>query len=185
VHYQQNKGADQVVAAITIPPNKTPAFVSIDPEALGSDGERLRQATDEILRHGTQLLDPYLEEGRGADRAAIDESLDAISLLPHGWDSYSAPAPSVVAVRHAKVLVKEADQFGMLPARVEPSVMGGVGVTFSSGNREAVIEFYNKGSAHALFTDEVAGDMRTEPISTDLAGYQKFLIEVRTYLDDK
>lgn len=168
-----------------MPRKKVSAFVPIGPQALGGDGERLRQAMDEILRHGTQLLDRYLEETGGADRATIDDSLDAISLLPHGWDSYSAPAPSIVAVQNAKGLVNEADRFGMLPIRVEPSAMGGVGVRFSNGDREVVVEFYNKGSAHALFAGDVTGDMRTEPISTDLAGYQRFLGEVRTYLHDK
>ena len=173
------------MATITAPRKKVPAFLSIDPRAVGSDGETLRQVTDEILRHGTQLLDPYLEETRGADRTTIDDSLDAISLLPHGWDSYSAPAPSIVAVQNAKALVNEADRFGMLPIRVEPSAMGGIGVRFSNGDREVVVEFYNLGSAHALFADDVTGDMRTKPVSTDLAGYQRFLSEVRTYLHDK
>jgi hypothetical protein len=173
------------VATITLPRKKASAFLSIDPQALGSDAETLRQMTDEILRHGTQLLDPYLEETGGADRATIDDSLDAISLLTHDWDSYSAPAPSIVAVENAKGLVNEADRFGMLPIRVEPSAMGGVGVRFSNGDREVVVEFYNQGSAHALFADDVTADMMTKPVSTDLAGYQRFLSEARTYLHDK
>src|SRR5260370_42655951 len=114
----------------------------------------------------------YSKPPSGVDRTTIDDSLDAISLLPHGWDSYSAPAPSIVAVQNAKALVNEADRIGMLPIRVEPSAMGGVGVRFSKGDREAVVEFYNKGSAHALFADDVTGDTRTEPVSTGLAGDQ-------------
>lgn len=60
--------------------------------------------------------------------------------------------------------------------------MGGVGVRFSKGNREVVIEFYSKGNAHALFADDVSGDMRTEPVCTELPGYQRFVSDVCTYL---
>src|SRR5262249_2590251 len=98
--------------------------------------------------------------------------LDELKDLGDGWDSYSPPAPSSVAIANARALVQEAGGLNTAPERVEPSAMGGVGVTFASGLREVVIEFYNKGTAHALFSDDATGDMRTQPVPTDASGYR-------------
>jgi hypothetical protein len=171
-------------------PQKAMPAIEIDPEAYGDEGQDLGQQAEEAFRHHRLLYtgiaaDDVDEAEPDTDLTRILDSLDQIALLPDRWDSYSAPAPSIVAVQNAKLLVNEADRFDMLPIRVEPSAMGGVGVTFSSGSREVVIEFYNKGSAHALFADDLTGDMRTEPVSTDLTGYQNFLSEVRTHFHDK
>jgi hypothetical protein len=115
-------------------------------------------------------------------RSSFCDSLDALKTLEDGWDSYSAPAPSHAAIENAKALANEADTLHTTPERVEPSAMGGVGVTFSAGEREVVIEFYNSGTAHALFSDEATGDMRTQAVATDASGYRSFIGEVRKYL---
>jgi len=110
------------------------------------------------------------------------DALDALKDLKDGWNSYSAPAPNPVAIENAKALVKETERLGTTPERVEPSAMGGVGVTFASGHREIVIEFYNRGTAHALFSDDATGDMQTQAVSTDRDGYRRVIGEVRKYL---
>ena len=107
--------------------------------------------------------------------------LDALKKLPHDWDSYSAPAPSAAAVKNAKVPVIEAGKLGAEPERVEPSAMG-VGVTFSAGRREAVIEFYNDGTAHALFSDDATGEMNTRAVSTTRDGRRGIIGEIRKHL---
>ncbi len=108
--------------------------------------------------------------------------LDALKKLSHDWDSYSAPAPSRAAVKNAKALVLEAGKLGAEPERVEPSAMGGVGVTFSAGPREVVVEFYNNGTAHALFSDDATGDMSTRAVSTTREGRHGIIGEVRNHL---
>ena len=121
----------------------------------------------------------------GCDEKRIQELLaevDALKKLPHGWDSYSAPPPSRAAVKNAKALVIEAGQLGAEPERVEPSAMGGVGVTFSAGRREVVLEFYNNGAAHALFSDDATGDMSTRAVSTTRDGRRGIIGEVRKHL---
>jgi predicted DNA-binding antitoxin AbrB/MazE fold protein len=108
--------------------------------------------------------------------------LDAFGRLENGWDSYRAPAPSTLAIQKAKALVLEAKKRQSVLERVEPSAMGGVGVTFAAGNREVVVEFYNNGTAHVLYADDVTGDMRTEPVSTDPAGYRELIDKAQEYL---
>jgi hypothetical protein len=117
-----------------------------------------------------------------AIRSPFCDRLDALRTLDDGWDSYSAPAPNTTAIENAKGLVNEAGALDTTPERVEPSAMGGVGVTFSAADREAVIEFYNNGTAHALFSDETTGNMHTQAVSTDAAGYRGIIGEVRKYL---
>ena len=108
--------------------------------------------------------------------------LDSLKNLSEGWDSYSAPAPNTMAVENAKALVKEADKSDTSPERVEPSATGGIGVTFSTAGREVVIEFYNPGTAHALFSDDATGEMKTLAVSIGRDGYRKVIGEVRKYL---
>jgi hypothetical protein len=124
-----------------------------------------------------------IDNASGLDKLLAQ--LDSLKNLPEGWDSYSALAPHAMAVENAKALVNEAGELGTEPERVEPSAMGGVGVTFSAGGREVVIEFYNNGTAHALFSNDATGDMSTRAVSTDSDGYIVIIGKVRKYLYGK
>ncbi len=68
-----------------------------------------------------------------------------------------------------------------IPERVEPSAMGGVGFTFSAGSRDVVVEFYNNGTAHALFSDDSTHEMDTRPVSPNVNSYRIILEEIRNY----
>jgi hypothetical protein len=107
--------------------------------------------------------------------------LDSLSKLKNGWNSYSAPPPTTLAIENAKLLVSEACSCNTIPERVEPSAMGGVGVTFSGGSREIVIEFYNNGTAHALFADNLTKEMDTRPVLPNVNSYRVILEEIRNY----
>ena len=52
------------------------------------------------------------------------ERLNSLRELEAGWNSYSAPAPSAVAIDHLKWFLGVAYREGVLPERVEPSAMG-------------------------------------------------------------
>jgi hypothetical protein len=107
--------------------------------------------------------------------------LDSFSKLKNGWNSYSSPAPTTLAIENAKMLVSEACANDTIPERVEPSAIGGVGVTFSAESREVVVEFYNNGTAHALFADNLTHAMDTRPVSPNLNSYRVILEEIRNY----
>ncbi len=133
-------------------------------------------------KKGRLLGDSALQLERVRKSDELLAELDALKKLPDGWDSYAAPAPRPAAVKNAKALVIEAGKLGVGPERVEPSAMGGVGVTFSAGRREVVVEFYNNGTAHALFSDDATGDMNTQAVSTTRDGRGGIIGEVRKYL---
>ena len=71
---------------------------------------------------------------------------------------------------------------GLIPERIEPSAMGGVGVRFTAGSREVAVETYNTGAAHALFSDLATEDLDTAPVVPGVEGYNKLLHDIRRYL---
>jgi hypothetical protein len=110
------------------------------------------------------------------------ERASELGELQKGWNSYSAPAPTAAVISNAKTLLAVAAAAGILPQRIEPSAMGGVGVTFLAGNREVTVEFYNAGNAHALFADNDTEALDTAPVALDVEGYERLLQQVRRYL---
>jgi hypothetical protein len=108
--------------------------------------------------------------------------LSKMATLVKGWNGYSATPPTAAAIKNAKALLTRACAVGIIPERVEPSAMGGVGVTFSAGSREAAVEFYNNGTAHALFADSRTEDLDTEAVTPNADGYGRFLARARRHL---
>jgi hypothetical protein len=105
-----------------------------------------------------------------------------LGKLNKGWNSYSAPAPTSAAIGKAKTLLTRASVAGIVPERIEPSAMGGVGVTFAAGSREVAVEFYNAGNVHALFSDSETESLDTAPVALGVEGYDRLLQQVRRYL---
>jgi hypothetical protein len=105
-----------------------------------------------------------------------------LGKLKKGWNSYSAQAPTPAAIGNAKTLLTLASVAGIIPERIEPSAMGGVGVTFTAGSREVAVEFYNAGTAHALFSDNETGALDTAPVAPGVEGYSRLLQKVGRYL---
>lgn len=171
-------------------------------QPLGPDAEGETWKPGKAVNRDLTLLRPYcdpeytlefrqaianrsvgqLTVGNARGSRELLAELDALKKLPHGWDSYSAPAPSPAAVRNAKALLIEAAKLGAEPERVEPSAMGGVGVTFSAGRREVVVEFYNNATAHALFSDDATGEMGTRAVPTSRDGCRGIIDEVGKHL---
>lgn len=125
--------------------------------------------------------EPSTVEVRGEEKALL-ALLDSFAKLESGWNGYSAPVPSCAAIDNAKKLVNEAFATETFPDRVELSAIGGVGVAFTAGNREVVVEFYNNKTAHSLFADNATHEMDTRPVSPYLNSYQELLSDVGKFL---
>jgi hypothetical protein len=113
------------------------------------------------------------------------QQLESFAELQAGWNSYSAPTPSQAAINNAKALVVEAIDLGLAIERVEPSAMGGIGVTFEAEPKEVVVEFYNNGTAHALFANDKTVEMSTRSVRCDASGYRLLIDEVGKFLNAK
>ena len=59
--------------------------------------------------------------------------------------------------------------------------MGGIGFTFTRSTMKAYVEFSNKGTVHALFSDGT-NDPRVEKVETTKAGFATLIERVTTYL---
>jgi hypothetical protein len=108
--------------------------------------------------------------------------LGAFTQLNDGWNGYSAPAPNAAAIAAAGLFLNLMRQEHFPPTRIAPSAMGGVGITRRQGERKVYVEFYNDGSAHALFSSGLAG-MNTRPVPADPSGALAFVAEMRNYLN--
>src|SRR5438128_7762549 len=104
--------------------------------------------------------------------------LDGLTSLSDGWNSYAAPAPSASAVAAARAFLTILQQEDYPPTRIAPSVMGGVGITHRRGGRKVYVEFYNDGTAHALFSSGLGG-METRKLPADSAATRQFIAEMR------
>lgn len=175
-------------------------FLAANARAAGEDTRPLIRPEYEVVGKQVQIARTFIAQeetniskvikacsGTNKPRPAqsprsLGELVSELRKLQKGWNGYTAPAPAAVAVENAKTLLAEAELIGIIAERVEPSAMGGVGVTFTARFREVVVEFYNTGTAHALFADNETEDLRTEPVPTDRDGHRSFFEKVRQYL---
>jgi hypothetical protein len=117
------------------------------------------------------------------DWLGIAEKLDGFSALEKGWDGYKAAPPAAVPLEFAKAFLDLLRRNRSLPSRVAPSVVGGVGLTFRKERRKVYVEFSNKGTVHALFSDGESEPV-VQKVAPDLAGYRALFAKMRAYLDE-
>jgi len=136
------------------------------------------------------ILESHLDDevvGNQPPRGKFEKwyaKLQGLSQLNQGWDSYKAPAPTPLALRTAESYLDILRLVRWEPARLDASVMGGVGITHRVGTRKVYVEFYNDGKVHALFSDrDRPRDMETTRIRTDVQSYYRFIAKARGYLN--
>jgi hypothetical protein len=103
-------------------------------------------------------------------------------LVP-GWNGGRAPAPTLPAIANTVRFLLAMTEAGYRPTRVAPSAVGGVGVTRRVGDRKALVEFFNNGSANALFADDATQQMQTHHVAVTPQGFRDILGKMREYLD--
>jgi hypothetical protein len=75
--------------------------------------------------------------------------------LKDDWNSYKATAPNAFAIENARNFIKLLPN----PYRVNPSAMGGVGITYKKSSLKAYVEFYNNpGKTGLLMCDDLYQD---------------------------
>lgn len=104
--------------------------------------------------------------------------------LATGWNGYSAAPPNEKAIQTADRYLGALRSSSWEPDRLEPSAMGGVGITHRRNGKKVYIEFYNDGRVHALFSER--GDpprMSTQPVGADPLSFEQFIAKARSYLN--
>jgi hypothetical protein len=143
----------------------------------------------EALEHYNRPVSAALQALPAPSRTLPDDywtglgsRIDGMANLTDGWDSYRAQVPNVIARQKAKDYLAELCEQNTRPTRVAPSVVGGIGITHRKGNRKVYVEFNNKGSVLALYSD---GQMKPQVVSVETtpAGYRALMLRIKEYLD--
>jgi len=179
-----------------------PRSKAITARSSAAASECIRDAISEIRDH---FESAFASEGRDAwDRLSAGDPesdvsplikhhppewsevfsrLDRLSGLRDGWNSYAAPRPAQDAISNAREFLNVLLAARLMPTRVRPSAIGGVGITFRRGIRKVYVEFLNNGHAHVLFSDGV-GDPDVREIGESYQDYLTLISETRNYLND-
>jgi hypothetical protein len=107
----------------------------------------------------------------------------SFTRLSPGWNGGRAPAPTLAAIGNAARFVFAMAEAGYRPTRIAPSAVGGVAMTRRVGERKALVEFFNDGSASALFADDATRQMETQRVPVTPGGLRDLLDKSREYLD--
>jgi len=114
-------------------------------------------------------------------RAECEKRLVWMRLLRRGWDSYDADPPTPGARRAALAFCRAACSLDRPPDRVNPSVAGGVGVTFAAGPRQAYVEFANRGAA-ILACYGHGGEPEVSMVSSEPGGFSETVGRIESHL---
>jgi hypothetical protein len=115
------------------------------------------------------------------DVSAWLEKLKALRELGADWNHRGAEPPTEWAITAAESFLVAMGKQGIVPTRVAASAIGGVGITRRVGDRMAYVEFYNNGTACALFSlDE--GDGETFKLGVDSVSFARILEQMDAYL---
>jgi hypothetical protein len=109
--------------------------------------------------------------------------LDALETPPKDWNPSLGPLPTPGVLSQTRAFLAQLRLAGKMPSRLSLSVIGGIGITFRRGERKVYVEFSNKGSVHALFSDN-STDPEVKRIPQDVTGYSNLIEEVEQYLHE-
>ncbi len=113
---------------------------------------------------------------------ALDQ-LDDMQTVVDGWNGYSAPAPSTLAINNARQFVYELYTVVPSALRVAPSAIGGVGITLSKREKAVYVEFYNDGSIYRMLINNGI-DTDVQPVRSDAHNLGLLASEATDYIDN-
>lgn len=119
---------------------------------------------------------------RSYDLSRWGSNLDRMRQLKQGWDGYSAPIPSHVAIVSARDFLSALTEANLQPSRVAPTVQGGVGITHKKKGRRVYVEFFNNGVVCALYSDN-SSMPRSERVIPYRDRFRELTRKIRDYLD--
>jgi hypothetical protein len=129
-----------------------------------------------------QVIFPQRPEEQSKKWRQVFAKLRSYSSLVDGWDGYCAPPPLPTALKKVHGFLYALRHSHLRPTRLNPSVVGGIGVTFRKCQRKSYVEFYNDGTIHALFSDGES-EPRTCQVLPTPAGYRPLIMEIQEYLN--
>jgi len=122
----------------------------------------------------------------------LDARLDGFRNLRRGWDSYKAQPPTETVIGIVRAFLAVLRVEWREPDRLNPSAVGGVGLTFYRPglrcDRSVYVEFLNR-SDRVLAVQSGSGEIPDKPVivdvATDAAGVRVLAAWAREYLEEK
>lgn len=124
-------------------------------------------------QHGSQQDNDWLPRWKS--------TIDSFRDLEPGWDGYGCEPPSTLALAIVMDFLFELTTRDVEPARIAPSVVNGVGITFRDNQRSVYVEVYNDATVYALFSD--GANVRTQPVRTSRRDFAHLILEIQAYLN--
>lgn len=126
------------------------------------------QRTGEVLEYWQRSLgqSKFLRVKYGLIDA--EGTLDRLSRLESGWDSYGAAPPGPEAIQLSKEVLNQLAGDLILPSTIVPSAEGGVSIYFMTGDRTAFVETNNEG-VQALVMYDRNGALDVLEIGRDIS----------------
>jgi hypothetical protein len=109
--------------------------------------------------------------------------LSHIATLRRGWNGYTADPPNQTSVHLARSAIDALHSLNFRPSFVGPSAEGGVGITFSRGNKRAVLEIYNDGEAISLMAIDGHQPQASDVPPTE-QGFTRTLAAIKAFIDN-
>lgn len=139
-----------------------------------------------VLRTNTVKVIPRVRRARHSDKRRLRSKLLAklrrTMSLEKGWNGYEAAPPTWIAYGAARELLRSMFRAEILPVRVAPSVVGGIGVTAMRDDREVYIEVSNLGTVHAVYSRGTA-EPDIESYTLSESGIAALIARMRDHLD--
>lgn len=117
----------------------------------------------------------------GTIKPGIMNHLLGLRDLKKGWDSYDADPPTNGAVQGAKDFILASVWLPLPIVTVNPSVVGGIGITYERGKRTVYVEFRNTGSCHVAYMGD--GRPRVKRVVNSNHGRADAAIEISRFLE--
>jgi hypothetical protein len=112
----------------------------------------------------------------------MTERLSSIKSLNNGWDGYDAEPPTDIALRLCQMAIGLLHEMNFRPARIAPSVDGGIALCFFVGEKYADLECCNSGEIAAIIKDRVRGFRKTWDIDPTQEQIKEALREIREFI---
>jgi hypothetical protein len=120
--------------------------------------ESLQPSFKRRLGHTDQATDVNLLQEKAEWFLDANDVVGKLASLGANWDSYGAESPNNLSSRNARSVIGQLAAIDFQPTSIDPSVEGGICLSFLHGNNYGDIECFNSGEIWAV----VSGNVETK-----------------------
>jgi hypothetical protein len=152
-------------------------------DLLKNSGDRFVTETRQVPSGWSVFPEAPFEVPLQNSWLSLHRKAKSLIRLNVGWDGDRAPPPQNFAVQNARRVLLALQDQALLPSKLNPTVVGGIGITIKRCDKKAYIECSNKGSVLLLLSDGESEPQVTkfEPSENR---FRSLIDAARTYLHE-